>query len=152
MSSSYAYLFAVSSVSATDDSNSLNASADAALQGWDIQLNYTTKRWAIVNGDMSLTKGQNAIKQAIDLRINLFLGEYFPDTTEGTPWYEQIFIKPVSTAIVNTIIRNRILGVPGVITVNTVTADLNRSTREFVLNYDVTTDVGQIISSTKVTT
>ncbi len=152
MSSSYAYLFAVSSVSATDDSNSLNASADAALQGWDIQLNYTTKRWAIVNGDMSLTKGQNAIEQAIDLRINLFLGEYFPDTTEGTPWYEQIFIKPVSTAIVNTIIRNRILGVPGVITVNTVTADLNRSTREFVLNYDVTTDVGQIISSTKVTT
>lgn len=130
-------------------SRELQTQGDASLPGRDIQLDYVNKRWLLTNRDFTLTRGEAAIKQRIDLRINLFLGEYFPDVTEGTPWYEQIFVKPASVTVVKSILRERILGVPGVIAVNNVVFRLSAN-REAYFEYDVLTDVGQIVSSSKV--
>jgi hypothetical protein len=124
---------------------------DPTLPGRDIAINFNTGRWIISNLDATLTKGKDAIKQAIDLRLNLFVGEYFPDITEGTPWYESVFVKPISVDIVASILRTRILAVPGVISCDVVKFSLDPSTRNASIEYSVTTDVGLIVSSTKVT-
>jgi len=72
------------------------------------------------NGDI-VTQGtifitaQEEIEQTIRTRLRLFLGEYFRDITDGTPWFEQILGKGVNMSAREAVLRNRIANTPGVI-------------------------------------
>lgn len=68
----------------------------------------------ITRGKMFLT-GREAIAQTIVTRLRLFLGEYFRDVTDGTPWFQQILGKFENLNAVEAIIRNRITRTQGVV-------------------------------------
>lgn len=68
----------------------------------------------VTRGRMFQT-GREAIAQTIVTRLRLFLGEYFRDVTDGTPWFQQILGKFENLNAVEAILRNRISRTQGVV-------------------------------------
>lgn len=101
------------------------------------------------NGDI-VTRGQQfltereEIAQTILTRLRLFLGEYFRDTTDGTPWYEQILGKFTNLATAEAALRARIANTPGVIRLTRFTADFDTPTRKYTVTAGALTEFGQV--------
>jgi hypothetical protein len=87
------------------------------------------------------------VGQAILTRLKLWLGEFFLDTTDGTPWYEEI-LGPRATRIPDTAIKRRILGTPGVSEILTYSSTYDGNARTLTVNALVQT----IYSTTVVVT
>jgi hypothetical protein len=67
--------------------------------------------------------GSAAVAQAIQTRLRLFLGEWFVDVTDGTPWLQEILGKRFG-ADPNAAIKLRILGTPGVTSIVTYSSTI----------------------------
>lgn len=65
-------------------------------------------------GQMTV-KDVDAIRQNIETRLRLFLGEYFRDINDGTPWWQRILGKQQNLAIAEHEIRTRISQTDGVV-------------------------------------
>lgn len=105
----------------------------------------------VTSGDHFLT-GKSATQQAILRRLRLFLGEYFLDGTEGTPWFQAILGK-VPAAVAEANIKQRIIDTPDVvslaafefsvdvrirkISIAASIIDINNEQFEFLFNGDV---------------
>lgn len=70
----------------------------------------------VTSGDHFVT-GKEETRQACISRLRLFLGEYFLDATDGTPWFQSILGK-ASRDIAEANIKQRLLGTRGVIAIN----------------------------------
>ncbi|WP_460208451.1 hypothetical protein [Klebsiella oxytoca] len=70
----------------------------------------------VTSGD-HFVNGKEETRQACISRLRLFLGEYFLDATDGTPWFQSILGK-ASRDIAEANIKQRILGTRGVIAIN----------------------------------
>lgn len=53
------------------------------------------------------------VAQAVSTRLKLWMGEWFMDTSDGTPWQQNI-LGPRAGASPDAYIKQRILGTPGV--------------------------------------
>lgn len=101
------------------------------------------------NGDI-VTSGQQfitereEIAQTIKTRLALFLGEYFRDITDGTPWYEQILGKFSSLDTVEAVLRVRIAASPGVIRLTSFETDFDIDSRTYSVTAGVLTAFGVI--------
>lgn len=69
---------------------------------------------AIEGGDLVLVRDQEAIAQAIKMRLQHFLGESPYDKNGGTPWIQVIFEPSTPINAVRFVLQRRILGTPGV--------------------------------------
>jgi hypothetical protein len=72
--------------------------------------------WDLVVGHGSadyLRDSPETVLQAVMTRLKLFVGEWFNDTEDGTPWRTQILGKYTKTKY-DSAIRRRILGTQGV--------------------------------------
>jgi len=99
----------------------------------------------ITNNSFSLVEGAAAVKQHCQVRLKFFLGEWFLDTRIGVPWFQQILVKGVSTTMVQQIIRDVILGTPGVKSIDAFSMVLNDATRELAVEVSgkLDADVGE---------
>ena len=99
------------------------------------------------NGDI-VTRGQQfiggreEIAQTVLTRLRLFLGEYFRDTLDGTPWYEQILGKFTSLSSAEAALRARIANTPGVIRLTSFSADFDINTRRYSVTAGILTAYG----------
>ena len=75
---------------------------------------------------------KECIRQTIETRLRLYLGEYFRDINDGTPWFQSILGKNTNLNAIEAILRNRIIRTTGVIRL-----------LSFDLNYD---DVTRVLS------
>lgn len=69
----------------------------------------------IVTRERGFISGREEIAQTIQTRLRLFLGEYFRDVRDGTPWFEQVLGKFASLTTVEAVLRSRIVNTPGVL-------------------------------------
>lgn len=72
----------------------------------------------IVTSGRHFVSGKIETQQACICRLRLFLGEYFLDATDGTPWFQSILGK-ASRDIAEANIKQRILSTRGVVAINT---------------------------------
>lgn len=86
----------------------------------------------VTSGDHFLT-GKDATAQAITRRLKLFMGEYFLNTSDGTPWFQSILGK-TSRDIAIASIKERILGTDGVIALSSFDFDFDAKTRVITVN------------------
>lgn len=101
------------------------------------------------NGDMTFGNQQadfwrdvpEAPAQAILTRLRLWLGEWFIDTTEGTP-YQQAILGMHTSATVEPAIRRRILGTKGVTTIDEFNMVRDPDTRRVTVDAVVNTAFG----------
>ncbi len=95
----------------------------------------------VTSGTQFLT-GVEEIEQTVRTRLRLFLGEYFRDISDGTPWFEQILGKGASMNVREAVLRNRIVRTPGVVRLTSFKTDFSVETRKFTVTAGVLTTYG----------
>jgi hypothetical protein len=103
----------------------------------------------IVNGDLALTSdvnpnGTNPILQDMLTRLRMFLGEWFMDSTQGIPWFQQILVKGYDQSKVDAIFVNSLLNTPGVLQLNSYSFSVNSSLRVLTVNFSAETTSGTV--------
>ena len=83
----------------------------------------------------------DAPAQAVKTRLNLRLGEWFLDTSAGTPYNTQILGKYTSGTR-DMAVRTRILGTQGVAQIDSYSSSFDPNTREWFANATITTVYG----------
>lgn len=94
------------------------------------------------SGDDSwLANSADAVAQAVKTRLALWYGQWFLDTTEGTPWLQSVLGKQhLDTA--GLAIRQRLLRTEGVQSLTAFDCRLNASTRRVIFTATLTTLYG----------
>lgn len=90
------------------------------------------------NGDYSFGRGAldfqvnspEAVAQAIQTRLQLWLGEWFLDVKDGMPWNEKV-LGTGTSRLRDAAVRERVLGTTGVKSLLAYQSSLNSGTREF---------------------
>lgn len=108
----------------------------------------------VIDGDLVLTNdadpnngGANPILQDILQTLRYFLGEWFLNTTEGLPWFQEIMVKNPDLSKIETILMNAILGRPGVTQLTEFTLTPNFSIRLLSVSFRCITTKGLVIYS-----
>lgn len=86
----------------------------------------------IVTSGEQFAVGKDATRLAIICRLRLFLGEYFLDATDGTPWFQNILGK-TSRDIAETNIKQRIITTPGVVSLTEFDMTLDNKARKITI-------------------
>lgn len=105
------------------------------------------------NGDYTigvpfLINSPQCVAQAIDTRLKLWMGEWFLDNTEGTPWRQQILGKSANP---DAYVRSAILGTQGVVALLTFVGNFVSLTRILTISGTVQSLYGQVAFSTSLT-
>ncbi|SCC69812.1 hypothetical protein [Kosakonia oryziphila] len=101
------------------------------------------------NGDYTFGRGDDtwlinspeAVAQAIKTRFLLWYGQWFLDTTAGTPWIQSVLGKQ-KPEIYNMAIRQRILDTAGVDSISDFNITVDTSTRRVSFTATVNTIYG----------
>lgn len=102
------------------------------------------------NGDRQFGRGQNdfyrnspeAVAQAVVTRLRLWVGEWFLDVTEGTP-YQAAGLGARRLATVDPMMRERILETEGVVRITSYSSTYDADQRRVTLAATIDTEFGQ---------
>lgn len=108
-----------------------------------------TVRRLDANGDIATSgqqfiTGRAEIAQTIKTRIRLYLGEYFRDITDGTPWFQSILGKGTSLANKEATLRQRIVQTDGVLRLTKFETTFDIDSRKYSITVNVLTNDGAI--------
>ena len=104
-----------------------------------------------LTGDLALprvvvTDLPSVVQQTIIDGFNLWKGEWFLDLNVGFPWFQEVLgRKIVSTSQVESLLRDFLLSVPGVATVQ-ASSTFNRKARSFAYAFTATLNEGTVIT------
>lgn len=102
----------------------------------DLDLSGSTLHWAT---------GAEYVRQTIDTRLKMFLGEWFLDTRQGFPWFEEILDKKPVPGKLDALVRRTLLGTPEVADLLLLTVEFDRDTRTSKVVYRVKTGDAEIV-------
>lgn len=97
-----------------------------------------------VNGQLAIVDAQAYTAQRIRTRLQLFLGEWPFDTSQGVPWLEKVFIKPANLVTIQAIIKSTIINTPTVTALTSYSDNFSRLTRNYSVQFIATSDNGTI--------
>ncbi|HEX5035075.1 MAG TPA: hypothetical protein VFW62_11390 [bacterium] len=108
--------------------------------------------WALdENGDLettgnrlTLTQGREAIRQHLQVKFRLFLGEWFLDRSLGVPYFEKILLKNPNLVEVSDFLKVYILETPGVTGLESFQFAFDLQGRELRLEFRANTIDGPI--------
>ncbi len=98
----------------------------------------------LLNGDLVINSGTDAIKQNVLQRLKTYLGEWFLDNRIGLPFYQQILVKNPDQGVIDGILQNAILDTPGIVSLNKYLATLERGTRKLTVAFTATATSGTV--------
>jgi len=111
----------------------------------DLKLNEQTGDLVIANGDLSLTTGADATKQRLSQRLKAFVGEWFLDLSDGTPYFQQILGQKIANLNdIEAIFIERISNTPGVIEVLSFEMSYDRQDRALIVSGEVRSIEGNV--------
>lgn len=100
----------------------------------DLRLTEDGDLYITENGDVQFT---DSVLQAIKIRLKWFLAEWRINTNYGMPYYDEVFIKNPSTALIEDRIRTEILSIDGVQTVESISVVIDKTTRVANIQFKV---------------
>lgn len=102
------------------------------------------------NGDYTMgdrkaffVNSPEAVAQAITTRLKLFVGEWFIDTSDGTPWATEVLTKRFLGSTPDAVIKQRILDTQGVTEIVEYASNFDGNTRRLSIQATVNTTYGQ---------
>lgn len=95
------------------------------------------------NGDVEII---GSIRQALQIKLKWFLGEWVFNPNLGVPYFEDILIKNPNQAIIEKDIREQILSVEGVTGIDSLSLSLDRQSRNLICKFIAQTTEGEIES------
>ena len=82
-----------------------------------------------------LTELVDEVNQRLMVRFNFFQGEWFLNLQAGTPYYQHIFQKGVTDAVIRHIFGTVVRGTEGVATLTDLSYTRNNATRRMALTF-----------------
>ena len=103
----------------------------------------------VVNGDLVLTSdadpnGTNNILQDIIQRLRSFMGEWFLDTSFGTPWFQELLIKGARQVDIDSALQTVIINTPGVAILTAYKSTVNFDRRTVSVTFSALTTTGSV--------
>jgi hypothetical protein len=108
----------------------------------DIKLDTTTHDLDLSTLDLQFVDGLDYIAQKLKIRLWFLLGEWFLDTTEGVPYFEEILVKTPDISKIETILKSTILETDGVTEMLIFNTTFDRALRKFTVTFTVNTIYG----------
>ena len=136
MSTSASWNLVVDS-STTTTSNNTDAFDSTGIGGVDLELDVNGD--LVIDTDIYLTKGINAVAQGIELRIKLFQGEWFADLDAGVPYWQDILGQKYEPIKIQAAFRDEILDAPGAEELVFLNSEFSGQTRLLNINWEVST-------------
>lgn len=90
----------------------------------------------IVTSGEHFAEGKEATRQGVIRRLRLFLGEFFLDATDGTPWFSGIFGK-TDQDFAEAALKRRIITAPGVVGISSFSLTIEQQARRIVVQAEV---------------
>jgi len=90
----------------------------------------------LIDGELSLTSGSEAVAQGLRQRLLFFRGEWFLDTRLGVDWFGTVLKKNPNWTRVDQMIRAVVIGTPGIKNVRSLDLDFNSAQRSLSLDID----------------
>jgi hypothetical protein len=104
-----------------------------------------------VTGDMmfgknldNFARNAQACAQNVTTKLRFFMGEWFLDQTYGTPWFQDIFKKPVNQPLSEADIKAVIYSETGVNQILSFSFELDHASRQATIRVDLDTIYGTI--------
>jgi hypothetical protein len=113
-----------------------------------LKIDVATGDLVSVAGRLQMVEGREAIAQAVRSRLRLIKGEWAFDVGAGVDYFGKILIKNPRRGEIQTELSNAILGVLGVVSLNSITFDHDTRTRTLSVTFEATDDEGLLISDT----
>lgn len=85
--------------------------------------------------------------QAIRCRLQFFKGEWFADTREGIPYFDEVLVKAPSIAAIRSLVRRALLSEPLVTAVNYLELVEDKATRRLTVKFGARVASGAVLSS-----
>lgn len=95
-----------------------------------------------------LANSPATVAQLILTRLRLWKGEWFIDTTDGTPYLQNVLGKPTGQLPPDAYIKQRILSTQAVTSISSYSASYNGNTRNLMISATVNTLYGKTTIST----
>ena len=114
------------------------------MAGYDLALSAATHDLIIVDKDLALINDAERVAQQIKITLLAFLGEWFLDQRFGVPYLESVMIKNPNMAYIRGILRGKILDVPDVKSVDSLSTQINIKTRTLTVSYEANTAYGLV--------
>lgn len=141
----WSYSLGGSGTGSGGDTGTDGDNATIGLQIAELALDLTT-------GDLffppKIIHGAEAVAQRVRVRFKWFLGEWFLDQRQGVPYYQDILIKNPDPILISFIFRRVLLSTPGVRSVASFNASLDRQSRTLTVDFEATLDDDSILTAT----
>lgn len=99
----------------------------------------------IKNGSFATVTDGAQVVQHVRTRLLFYLGEWFLDTRSGTPWIQEVFVKPINPSLVESIIKTRIANTPELKQITEFSMSLpDKATRKLQVSFSAETEFGTI--------
>lgn len=93
-------------------------------------------------GMANMTRNAEATAQSVKTRLLLLFSEWFLDTDAGVPYLQEAMVKPANLPLVETKLKETILGTDGVSELREFRMTLNTETRRLTVQATVATIYG----------
>jgi len=99
----------------------------------------------VEGGQLKLVEDGAEVVQHVRSRLLFYQEEWFLDLQAGTPYFQQIFVKPSNLANIESIFKTRILETPGVESLTEFEMDYDGgSVRKLTVSFSAQTTFGSI--------
>jgi hypothetical protein len=110
----------------------------------DLLLDTTSHDLALVDNDLFLVDGLDAIRQELDISLQFFLGEWFLDTRLGVPYFEKLLGHKPRLSAIKELFRDVIMKVNGVMSILDLNIDFDGRERILSVSFRAGTVEGEI--------
>lgn len=111
---------------------------------YDIAEDINTSDIVLQDGDILMIDNAERVAQQILITLRFWYGEWFLNTTEGTPYLEYILVKQPNTAHIRQILTEQIQSVEGVKAVTNMELTFDQRERHLLVEYTADTDYGLV--------
>jgi hypothetical protein len=98
--------------------------------------------YTLGSGADFLANSPETVAQAVRTRLELWAGEWFINTADGTPWPDDMLGKRFQRSNPDSAIKSRILGTPGVTELVEYSSAFDGETRKFSVTAKINTAYG----------
>lgn len=116
------------------------------VQYLDLALDPDTGDLLVEGGDLVLTGGADNVIQEAKINLGWVMGEWFLDEDRGIPYFEQVLVKSPNLPVIQALYRRALLGTRGVVSVESLTLDLDKATRTLTVRWSARITDGTVVS------
>ena len=113
----------------------------------DIQMDLDTNDLLLLGGDIQIVRGSDAINQDLQQTLQVWLGEWFLDTTVGIPFKQQILVKNPNLDVIQATLLDAAQNVPGVSEIDDFQFAYDSTSRSLAVSITVKTTNGQTLTA-----